>query len=67
MAPEDLTTPTDSRGKDTEYIGDGVYISHDGYQVWLSPNTPGHYLVALEPHVLASLFRYAQAHGFIKP
>lgn len=42
-----------------EYLGDGVYASFDGYQVWLHV---GHHeappVVALEPAVIASLNRY---------
>lgn len=44
-----------------EYIGDGVYASFDGYQVWLHlgshDSTP---LIALEPEVMAALVRYAE-------
>jgi hypothetical protein len=44
-----------------EYIGDGVYASFDGYQVWLhlgSHDSPP--LIALEPNVMAALVRYAE-------
>ena len=44
-----------------EYLGDGVYASFDGYQVWL---TVGNHLnqpvVALEPKVLERLNKYYQ-------
>lgn len=42
------------------YLGDGVYASFDGYQIWLhvgSHDTPP--VVALEPRVLVSLNTYA--------
>lgn len=42
-----------------EYLGDGVYASFDGYQVWLHVN---HHdappCVALEPAVIDALCRY---------
>ena len=47
--------------KHLEYLGDGVYAGHDGYQVWLTTgshmNPP---LLALDPNVLQSLVRYAE-------
>jgi hypothetical protein len=42
-----------------EYLGDGLYASSDGYQVWLrAPRNDGDHLVALEPPVLDALNRY---------
>jgi hypothetical protein len=45
---------------DHEYLGDGVYASFDGYQIWLRV---GHHqappAVALEPQVLHALNNYA--------
>ena len=48
------------------YLGDAVYASNDGYQVWLHLNDHrSKALVALEPQVLMALFRYAEQHlGF---
>ena len=44
------------------YLGDGVYVSFDGFQFWLHvgahTNPPA---VALEPQVLANLNEYARA------
>lgn len=37
-----------------EHIGDGVYVCHDGYQIWLGANGP-YRQVALEPGVLSNL------------
>lgn len=44
---------------DERYIGDGVYASHDGYQIWVRAERDGRqHEIALEPHVLAALFEY---------
>lgn len=51
---------------DEEYIGDGVYVSHDGYQIWLAANDPTHKCVALEPAVLLALIEYACRIGIIR-
>lgn len=43
-----------------EYLGDGVYASFDGYQIWLAANHPhSNQRVALEPEVYAALLQYA--------
>ena len=50
---------------ETTYLGDGVYASYDGFQIWLAANHPENKLVAIEPHVFGQLMRYAeQAYGF---
>jgi len=41
------------------YLGDGVYASFDGYQIWLAVNHHENKVVALEPEVFASLCAYA--------
>lgn len=41
---------------DKEYLGDGVYISHDGYQVWLS--TQDGMRIALEPGLPEAVVSY---------
>lgn len=47
--------------QDMEHIGDGVYVGHDGYQIWLTVNSHENPpLVALDPAVLAALNRYSQ-------
>ncbi len=44
-----------------EYLGDGLYVSHDGYQFWLMANAhDSDVRVALEPGVLHSFFRYVE-------
>lgn len=41
------------------YLGDGVYASFDGYQIWLAANHHENKVVALEPAVFAALMAYA--------
>lgn len=40
------------------YLGDGVYASFDGYQIWLAVNHHENKQVALEPGVLESFLAY---------
>ena len=42
------------------YLGDGVYASFDGYQVWLAVNHHENKQVALEPHVFQNLCAYVK-------
>lgn len=43
------------------YLGDGVYASFDGYQIWLHVGAHDRpRVVAIEPYVYDSLKRYAQ-------
>lgn len=41
------------------YLGDGVYASFDGYQIWLAVNHHTNNVVAIEPSVMESLMHYA--------
>ena len=41
-----------------EYIGDGVYVSYDGYHVNIAVNHHENHVVALEPIVAANLIYY---------
>lgn len=41
------------------YLGDGVYASFDGYQIWLAVNHHENRVVALEGKVMAALVGYA--------
>lgn len=41
------------------YLGDGVYASFDGYQIWLAVNHHENKVVALEPDVFRALVGYA--------
>lgn len=47
------------RDKDV-YLGDGVYASHDGYQIWLAVNHHENKVVALEPYVFSNLCEYVK-------
>lgn len=55
--------------QDPSYLGDGVYVGHDGYQIWLHAN---HHAIptdkiALEYGVYVALKRYAQRMGWEQP
>jgi len=44
-----------------EYLGDGVYASFDGYQIWLkTERETGWHEIALEPPVFERLLEYRQ-------
>ena len=43
-----------------QYLGDGVYASFDGYQVWLAANHHTNLVIALEPAVLDALTDYVK-------
>ncbi len=46
---------------DEEYLGDGLYVSHDGWQIILrAPRIEGDHWVALEPNVFVALVDYAR-------
>jgi hypothetical protein len=42
------------------YLGDGVYASFDGYQIWLAANHQENKVVALEPNVISMLMKYIE-------
>lgn len=42
------------------YLGDGVYASFDGYQIWLAANDHRNKVIALEPAVMESLIEYSK-------
>jgi len=42
------------------YLGDGVYASFDGYQIWLAANDPGDKVIALDPKTFRSLIEYGK-------
>ena len=42
------------------YLGDGVYASFDGYQIWLAVNDHNNKVIALEPGVFEALKQYAE-------
>lgn len=41
-----------------QYLGDGVYASFDGYQIWLAANDHTNKVIAIEPEVYDRLERY---------
>lgn len=43
-----------------EYLGDGVYASFDGYQIWLAADHHENKVIALEPAVLQALWNYVE-------
>ena len=46
------------------YLGDGLYASFDGYQIWLrAPRVDGEHRIALEPPVFAVLLAFADETG----
>ena len=42
------------------YLGDGVYASFDGYQIWLAANDSNNKVIALEPAVMDKLIEYSK-------
>lgn len=48
------------------YLGDAVYASHDGYQIWLRTGDGNDQRIALEPQVLAALIDYAKLLGMVQ-
>lgn len=51
-------------GLDGEYLGDGVYATHDGYMIALKVQRGERVeTVYLEPAVLAALNEYAKREG----
>ncbi len=49
-----------SESQQDDYLGDGVYASFDGHQIWLAVNHHTNKQVALDPNVMSALLRYAQ-------
>lgn len=43
-----------------EYLGDAVYASFDGYQIWLRTGDGNNQQIALEPAVFDRLIQYAK-------
>lgn len=44
------------------HLGDGAYVSHDGYQFWLGANHHTSKLVALDDHAMKALFEHWERH-----
>jgi hypothetical protein len=50
--------------KELGYLGDGVYLSDDGCQLWLAVNHHENKVVALEPIVALELVQAILKHHF---
>lgn len=48
----------DTKMTKDKYLGDGVYASFDGYQIWLAVNDHTNKVVALDPNVSDALVNY---------
>jgi hypothetical protein len=47
--------------QDVDYIGDGVYVGHDGYHVWLrTPRENGIHEIALDQRAFDALVHYRE-------
>lgn len=44
------------------HLGDGAYLSHDGWHIWLAANHHRNKVIALEPMVFAALIREVMRH-----
>ena len=54
-------TPEQEQATAPRYLGDGVYVSFDGWQLWVAANSHTRpQRVALEPAVLLRLLNYAR-------
>lgn len=42
------------------YLGDGVYVSFDGFQIWLAANDHRNKVVAIEYGVFLQLMKYGK-------
>jgi hypothetical protein len=50
-----------------EYLADGVYVAHEGWQLWLLTERDGVvHNIALEPTAIVALLDYAQRVGLLK-
>lgn len=52
---------------DGEHVGDGAYVSNDGYQIWVSTNRDGRLeAVALDAGAIEEIVGYAKRKGLMK-
>ena len=50
--------------KNQDYLGDGLYVSYDGFNFWLRAERDGMtHEVALDPYVVQALLEYLQKLG----
>lgn len=47
--------------ENNRYLGDGVYASFDGYQIWLAVNDHKNKVLALDASTMAALKEYIKA------
>jgi NADPH-dependent 7-cyano-7-deazaguanine reductase QueF len=48
--------------RNLDYIGDGVYVSWDGFYIWLrTERETGTHEIAIDPRMLEKLKNYAKA------
>jgi len=57
---EDTPNPENPLNPEPQHLGDGVYISFDGYQLWLAANHHSNRVIAIEPRVLLAMVEYAR-------
>jgi hypothetical protein len=54
------------QGRET-YLGDGLYVSFDGWQIVLrAPRVGGDHFVALEPEVYRALVNWIDSYSAVK-
>ena len=46
------------------YLGDGVYVTFDGWNMVLDLRAQGPEKICLEPLVMKALFDFAKSHGW---
>lgn len=58
--------PSDEMNPETQHLGDGVYVSNDGYSIAIAVNDHRNDpVVILEPQVMKALVEYAKQQGFV--
>lgn len=63
MSPEEISARFSLR--DVEYIGDGAYVGHDSFQLWvLTEREDGWHRLALDRPTFSSLVVYGRRLGF---
>lgn len=50
-----------------EHLGDGAYVSHDSFQIWVSAQRDGRlHAVALDALAIQNLVEYAKRIGLLR-
>lgn len=55
----------DDLEKYNSYLGDGVYVTFDGYQIWLAVDDSDNIVVRLHPQVIQNFIEYLKKHKMI--